>query len=394
MRPEADEAFNGGGTRALGEADDTAAAKRRRTEIAADTAMPIDVTAALTDRIAVLEAAVTCGRARGAVQEMRIAELEAGNARLSIEIIELRKRPQLPVPAAALKQLVGALGLHEPDLRKLVRELACMPRYVAQCEADLPPNPKGVLGTFAVTVPTGTTTVAGDAFTRCEGLAQVTLPATVTLIAAGINGEDENDGAFLGCTSLAAITLLPSSNLAEIGFNAFQDCFSLAEITLPPSLAKIGPGAFNYCTSLTDIVLPPNLAEIGAHAFEGCGSLGEIALPPNLSTIEAYAFQGCTSLTEIVLPPPITCIGHGTFLGCSSLSEIALPPNLTEIKHYAFLRCTSLIAITLPPSLAEIGRCAFEGCTSLAEITVPAGPVNIWEAAFRDCPGTPQRPST
>ena len=84
-------------------------------------------------------------------QNKRIAELEADKAsltaevtelRLSIEAVALRKR--LPTPAAALKGLVGALGLHEPA---------------------------GVLGTLAVTVPTGTTTVAGDAFTRCEGLA-------------------------------------------------------------------------------------------------------------------------------------------------------------------------------------------------------------------------------
>ena len=96
----------------------------------------------LTQRIAELEATV-------ASQGRRIAELEAENA-------TLRKRPRLPTPSAALKQLVGVLGRHEPDLRDMVFELVCMPRHLARCTGDLPANPAGVLGTFAVTVPTGT----------------------------------------------------------------------------------------------------------------------------------------------------------------------------------------------------------------------------------------------
>ena len=63
-----------------------------------------------------------------------------------------------------LQQLVRGLGRCEPDLRDLVYNLVYMPQYVARCAADLPPNPAGALGTFAVTVPTETATVAGDAF--------------------------------------------------------------------------------------------------------------------------------------------------------------------------------------------------------------------------------------
>ena len=77
---------------------------------------------------------------------------------------------------------------------------------------------RGGTGGVCCERPDGDTTVAGDAFTRCEGLAQVTLPATEATIANGrhdfddreseADDEDEvEDGAYLGCTSLPEITL-------------------------------------------------------------------------------------------------------------------------------------------------------------------------------------------
>ena len=192
----------------------------------------------------------------------------------------------------------------------------------------LPPHPVGVLGTFAVTVPTGTTTVAGDAFSRCKGLAQVTLPATVTVI---------EDGESKRAKRTMPANLQPAARhdayvIVEVVIGAFSFCTSLSEITLPPNLEKIGHGqyAFCQCTSLSEITLPPNLTKIGRSAFAGCTSLVEITLPPNLTEIGDYVFYECTSLSEITLPPNLTEIGEFAFEECTSLSEITLPPNLTQ----------------------------------------------------------------
>ena len=119
------------------------AAKRRRTAAASSGAAPEPAADAvvLTQRIAVLEATV-------ASQGRRIAELEAENA-------TLRKRPRPAAGAGTLQRLVGALGRHESDLYDLVFDLVSMPRYLAKCAADLPADPASALGTFAVTIPTG-----------------------------------------------------------------------------------------------------------------------------------------------------------------------------------------------------------------------------------------------
>ena len=108
--------------------DDDDASKRRRTAASSDTAPE--------------------PAADAAVLKQRIADLETDNARLSIENAWLRKRPRLPEPPAALKQLVGVLGVHEPDLRDVLFDLVCMPRCLARCAEELPPNPAGVLGTL------------------------------------------------------------------------------------------------------------------------------------------------------------------------------------------------------------------------------------------------------
>ena len=55
--------------------------------------------AALTQKIAALDAAVASGKAREAAQGRRTAELEADNARLSVEVTAFRNRPRLPTPS-------------------------------------------------------------------------------------------------------------------------------------------------------------------------------------------------------------------------------------------------------------------------------------------------------
>ena len=48
--------------------------------------------------------------------------------------------------------------------------------------------------------------------------------------------------------------------------------------------------AFSECTSLTDITIPDSVTEIGSVAFSGCRSLKHIVIPQSVSSIEDGTF--------------------------------------------------------------------------------------------------------
>ena len=258
-------------------------------------------------------------RRRTAAPDPPLKAAERGANAASTKVEVAFTMPQ--VRPATLGRLVMVLGLHERDLRDRLLEQICNPRYLAVCADDLPQNPAGALGTFAVTVPMGTTAISWDAFTKCKGLKQVSLPATVSVV--------------------------------EEGWYADQ----IRGIKIDDNV-----GAFSHCSSLVEIKLPPDLAKIGACAFAHSTSLVEITLPPNITEVEADTFAWCTSLAKVTLPTGLTRIEDGAFCGCSSLAEITLPRNLTEIEQHAFQDCTSLTEITLPPSLTEVSSTAFVSC--------------------------------
>lgn len=72
------------------------------------------------------------------------------------------------------------------------------------------------------------------------------------------------------------------------------------------------------------------LLSIGYQAFSNCRSLTNITIPESLKSIGASAFFGCTSLTSITIPESVTSIGNSTFRECISLTiycKTASKPN-------------------------------------------------------------------
>ena len=125
------------------------------------------------------------------------------------------------------------------------------------------------------------------------------------------------------------------SGIRTLSQNAFQNCSSLAEITLPASLTSIEGSAFKRCTLLAEITLPASLTSIGGSAFGVCSSLTRVINLENtkVTSIGGQSFQNCSSLTEITLPASLTSIGGQSFQGCSSLQYIRIeattPPTLS-----------------------------------------------------------------
>lgn len=152
-----------------------------------------------------------------------------------------------------------------------------------------------------VTIPEGVTSVADGMFSYCYSLHTVTLPDSVTAI---------EERAFTG-TALTQIHI--PANVAQIGTDAFSECFALSAITSDsesyPSIdnvlyEKAANGDYaliRYPSQRADpaFKIPNGVARIETHAFAGCARLERIAIPSSVTKISEYAFSNCTALNNI-----------------------------------------------------------------------------------------------
>lgn len=213
-----------------------------------------------------------------------------------------------------------------------------------------------------VTLEEGVELVGG--FSKCTGLTEIDIPASVTTV---------DSYAFQYCENLAQVNIANGSQLQTIGNFAFEGCTSLQAIAVPATVTSIGGNAFNMCENLTTADIK-GAETIGSRAFAKCYKLAELTLPEGLKTIEASAFLSCTSLTTVDLPASLQTILEGGFNGCSSLAAVNIPMKgaLQSIGKDAFNGCTALKAFTLPKKNGStiLGQDAFKYCTSLERFTV------------------------
>ncbi len=221
---------------------------------------------------------------------------------------------------------------------------------------------------------TGLSSIGEEAFYNCSSLTNITLPE-------GLNSIDSY--AFQYCYNLTSITL--PEGLNSIDRAAFYECTNLMCINLPESLNFIHWYAFYGCTSLKSITLPEGLNSICDYTFYGCSSLDRVILPESLSSIEYQAFYNCSGLNSITLPGGLNLIREEAFYGCSSLTSIEIPDDVLYIGYSTFKDCTSLMDVKLPVNLISIHKNSFSGCTSLTSIEIPDGVSTIDESAFAGC---------
>jgi len=156
--------------------------------------------------------------------------------------------------------------------------------------------------------------------------------ATVADLTFTLNG-DGTEYSVSDCLGTASGSLdIPSTYnglpVTSIGDNAFSDCTSLTNITIPGSVTSIGDNAFSSCFSLTSITIPGSVTSIGDYAFGNCSSLTSIAIPDSMTSIGDNAFSNCSSLTSIIIPSSVTYIGRDAFGGGEwgySINTITLP---------------------------------------------------------------------
>ena len=176
--------------------------------------------------------------------------------------------------------------------------------------------------------------------------------------------------------------ILPET-LIHIDEAAFQVCFYLTSITIPPSVTVIGEKAFDN-TGLRKLVLPDHVTEIGYSAFSACVDLKSIQLPSGLKKIPQYAFSG-SAITSIVIPDTVTEIGEGAFSGCESLRKVNLPASVRRIGESAFSSCIKLTEVSCTGEIDAVGISAFSQCEKLSTVRFQGGVKTIGDQAFFEC---------
>jgi hypothetical protein len=119
-------------------------------------------------------------------------------------------------------------------------------------------------------------------------------------------------------------------------------------------------------------IIPDTITKIGYQAFEYCTGLTNVTIPESVTCIDNAAFYGCTGLTSVVIPSSVTEIGRHAFGRCTGLKSVIIEAKMKKLERLIFSDCTSLESITLPAGIGKIDKDTFDGCTAIRIINVPA----------------------
>lgn len=218
------------------------------------------------------------------------------------------------------------------------------------------------------------------------------LPDTITSL----------NGTFNGCRNLKSVNL---DNITELKSNAFNNCSSLTDFTMPKlsridgynvfanthittmdlsnvEITENSYGLFSGCADLTSVTFPSGYKALGNTMFAGCTSLASFDLT-GFESVNQSAFSGCTSLKSMVIPATVTTVGNYAFQNCSGLESVSIAS--ATLGTTVFYNCTSLESVTIESTCTSIGVMAFAGCTSLRTITIPATVTTLGQSMFSGC---------
>lgn len=293
------------------------------------------------------------------------------------------------------------------------------------------------------------TSIADEAFYKCNSLTSVTIPESVTSI--GIS-------AFSDCSNLTSVII--QNGITSIENYTFFDCRSLTSVTIPESVTSIGKRAFYHCSSLTSVTIPESITSIKTEAFGGCANLHSViwnakrcadfssqstpfyesgysyntdyrdsinsfTFGEKVEYIPAYLCSGLKGLNSVTISNSVTGVGSSAFQQCYGLTrvnisdleawfnisfsdkyanplenaqhlflndveiaDLVIPNNITCIKDYTFYNCRSLNTVTIPNSVTSIGKSAFTYCSNLKKVNI--SDIAAWyKISFSDASANP-----
>ena len=174
-------------------------------------------------------------------------------------------------------------------------------------------------------------------------------------------------------SSIKAVNIC--EGITSISNGAFFDCYAVASLFIPSSVADIGDYAFIQCASLESIDVSPD----NQHFTSDDGVL------MNLNKTELIAYPAGKKDTAYEIPSTVVAIDAYAFSDCYAITRLTIPSSVVIIGQAAFNTCIFLTDVSMPSSVRSIGKSAFYKCWALTGITIPSGVVDIDDGTFGYC---------
>ena len=252
------------------------------------------------------------------------------------------------------------------------------------------------------TVREGTIGIAYAAFYNCKNLVNLTVPDSILSVSDkafnncnNLTYNEYDNAYYLGNNTNPYLILVKSKNTSivscdihpntrVISYDAFKNCPSLENVTMPNNVKMIGNAAFANCSSIKKVEIPNGVISIYESAFSGCTNVTSITLPDSLIFIDSFVFSR-TAITSLSLPSNIKIIGSCAFRYCDNLTSVTINCDLPIIDDYLFEDCESLTSATISGNVYMIGACVFRWCDNFQSITIGNSIIEINESAFYGC---------
>ena len=275
------------------------------------------------------------------------------------------------------------------------------------------------------------TVIGSNTFSSNSGIKSITIPSSVTSIAANVfkycyslntvhyegseaqwcgiqfgNGDSNpcRNGAsgkitalYFGDSETADLEI--PEGVTQINDYAFYGCRCLTSVSFPSTLTSIGNEAFYYCKGLRSVFIPANVETIGNNAFGSskyvfCEASGK---PEgwNSQWSHATVLYGQTSLKKFdytVTNETTKTVEIGPYYG--SDRDVTVPGiitigeedyTVTSIKSNLFSEHKTLTTVTFPNTITEISGSTFYLCSNLESINIPASVTTIDPSAIYGC---------
>jgi BspA type Leucine rich repeat region (6 copies) len=260
----------------------------------------------------------------------------------------------------------------------------------------------------SVTIGTNVTSIGQNAFFQCTSLASVTIPASVTNIGAG---------PCIDCQSLTVISV-SASNLHYISTNELllnKNQTSLIQYpgglsgsyTIPAAITNIGQALIG--NTLTDISANPanlyfsstngvlfNKNQTTLIEYPG-GAGGSYTVPHSVTNIASASFEYSTNLDTVSIGPEVTSIGGYAFYDSAILTAISVNATnafYTSTNGVLFNKNQTMLiqypsglagSCIIPDTVTNIGNGAFGDAFGLGAVVIPNSVISIGVEAFYGC---------